>query len=222
MATELEILLAKQARLKQGVKIEWLKPLAERNYDNLVENVDFIYLNQNMPCTRGDGEPMDFSGMVNAENMEWLIKEIGKPAELDYRQYAENIASRPTNIPDIDFPNYNKFVVSYDKVRLPKESIITAIRKLESEANAMVMAEGESVKAQMLSHDVYDKRATGELLTPEEQSIFDRLKQMNAIGLVNATNAESLIAIVNEGGTPNIDEGWMKDSIVSVGYPFKL
>lgn len=210
------------ARLQNGVTIEWLKPLSERDYNNLVENVDFIYINQNKPCSRDDGEPMDFSGMENANMLEWLIKEVGNTTSPDFRIYAENIVSRPTNIKDTDWPNYNKFVIEYSRVRLSNDQIIASIRNMEAQANAKVLAEGESAKAQMLSHDIYEAIANKQALTDDQQAVYNRLAQMNAIGLQNATNADSLIAVVNAGGTPDLDSGWITDTITSQGYPFTL
>ena len=207
-------------RLQHGVTIEWLKPVNERNYDNLVQNVDFIYVNQNKPCTRDDGDPVDFSGIVNGENMEWLIRKTGTPAGVDFRLYAENIVERPTNEKDVDWPNYNVFKSDYVKVKLSNDEIISSIRNMESDANAKVLAEAESIKANMLSHNVYDSIAKGDDMT--EDPTYKRLKQINDIGLQNAANAESLIAVVNAGGMPNIDSNWITDTIVAVGSPYKL
>lgn len=36
----------------------------------------------------------------------------------------------------------------------------------------------------------------------------------------NASNADALIAVVNSGGTPNLDSGWIYDNITPQGSPF--
>ena len=52
------------------------------------------------------------------------------------------------------------------------------------------------------------------------QAVADRLTEVANKANQNAANAESLIAIVNCGGIPDIDSGWEYDNISPQGFPF--
>lgn len=207
--------------LQEGILIYWLKPMAERDYNNLVENVDYEVRNRNAPCPVTDGSPVDFTGAVGAENYEWLVKSDGKRVTVDYRLYMENIARRPTQTKCEDYPNYNIFVTEYGIVRRSNAEIITAIRQEESLANASILSEGEAKKLAMMQSAVNRAYNLGLLpLTPDLQAVEDRSLEVANKANMNARNAQDLIAIVEAGGMPDISSGWEYDNILPQGFPF--
>lgn len=207
--------------LQDGILIEWIKPVSERDYSNLVEGVDFIVLNHNKPCPVADGSPINFSGVPNAENLEWLIKATGNRAGVDFRLYMENIASRPTQISDPDYPNYHQYVTEFGNVRRPNAEIIAAIRQMEKQANTSILAEGDATKLNMMQAAVTNAYRLGQVpLTPDLQEVEDRLLEVANKANQNARNAADLIAVVEAGGIPDIDSGWEFDNITPKGFPF--
>ena len=206
--------------LENGILIEWLKPVSERNYDNLVDGVDFIVLNYNKPCPNADGSPIDFTGVPNAENLEWLIKSTGNRAGVDYRLYMENIANHPTATADPDYPNYHQYVTEYANVRRTNAELIDAIRQMEATANLSVQTEAEKNKISMMAPAVNAALAQNLPLTDSQQAVYNRMIEIANKADQNAANAASLIAIVETGGIPDIDSGWEFDNITAQGYPF--
>ena len=206
--------------LQDGILIEWLKPVSQRDYNNLVEGVDFIVLNYNKPCPVTDGSPIDFTGAPNAENLEWLIKSIGNRAGVDYRLYVENIATRPTNIPDPEYPNYHQWIIEYNNIRRTNAEIIDAIRQMEAAANLSVQTEADKNKISMIAPAVNAALAQNLPLTEGQQAVYDRMIEVANKAEMNAANAKDLISIVEAGGIPDIDSGWEYDNITAQGYPF--
>lgn len=206
--------------LQEGILIEWLKPASERDYNNLVEGIDFKVLNYNAPCSRTDGQPIDFTGAPNAENLEWLVKINGVRAGVDYRLYMENVASRPTQNSDTEYPNYHQWITEYANVRRSNAEIIASIRQMESQANLSVQGEADKNKMAMMSPAVFMAQAQNIPLTPDLQEVADRLIEVANKANINAKNAQDLIAIVEAGGMPDIDSGWEYDNITPKGFPF--
>lgn len=206
--------------LQDGILIEWLKPVSERDYNNLVEGVDFIILNYNKPCPRMDGALIDFTGVPNAENLEWLIKSMGNRAGVDFRLYMENIASRPTQTADADYQNYHQYITEYGNVRRTNDELIAAIRQMEATANLSVQSESEKNKIAMMAPAVNAALAQNLHLTDSQQVVYNRMIEIANKADQNAANAKSLIDIVNAGGIPDIDSGWEYDNVSPQGYPF--
>ena len=209
------------SNLQDGILIEWLKPVSERDYNNLVEGVDFVVLNYNKPCPNSDGSPISFAGVPNAENLEWLIKSTATRVGVDFRLYMENIASRPTQTSDPDYPNYHQWITEFGNVRRTNEEIIAAIRQMEKQANTSILAEGDATKLNMMQASVTNAYRLGLVpLAPDLQEIEDRLLEVANKANQNARNAADLIAIVEAGGIPNLDSGWEYDNITPKGFPF--
>ena len=206
--------------LQDGILIEWLKPVTERDYANLVEGVDFIVLNHNKPCPRLDGGAIDFTGVPNAENLEWLIKSTGNRAGVDFRLYMENLASRPTQRSDSDYPNYHQWITEFGNVRRPNSEIIASIRQMEANANLSIQSESEKNKIAMMAPAVNAALAQNLTLTDSQQAVYNRMIEIANKADQNAANAANLIDIVQDGGTPDIDSGWEYDNISPQGYPF--
>lgn len=206
--------------LANGILIQWLKPVAERDYNNLVEGVDFVVLNYNKPCPRSDGQPIDFTGVPNAENLEWLIKATGNRAGVDFRLYMENIASRPTTTTDPDYSNYHQWITEYGNVRRSNTELTAAIRQMEATANLSIQSESEKNKIAMMAPAVNAALAQNLTLTDSQQAVYNRMIEIANKADQNAANAASLIAIVDVGGIPDIDSGWEYDNITAQGYPF--
>lgn len=208
------------SNLQNGILIQWLKPVTERDYNNLVEDIDFRVLNHNKPCPNSDGSPIDFTGVPDAENLEWLIKSTGNRAGVDFRLYMENIASHPTAISDPDYPSYHQYVTEYGNVRRSNAEIIAAIRQMEATANLSVQTEAEKNKIAMMSPAVNAALAQNLPLTESQQAVYNRMIEIANKADRNASNAASLIAIVEAGGIPDLDSGWEYDNITAQGYPF--
>jgi len=206
--------------LSKGILIFWLKQLAERDYNNLVENVDYKIINPNKPCPNTDGSPVDFTGAPGAENYEWLLRPDGVKVGVDYRIYVENEAKRPTQTKDTEYPNYSIFLTEYGVVRRSNDEIIAAIRQMESNANLAVQGEADKNKMAMMSPAVYMAQAQNIPLTPDLQAVADRLTEVANKANQNAANAKSLIDVVIAGGIPDIDSGWEYDNITAQGFPF--
>ena len=209
------------SNLNDGILIKWLKPVNERDYNNLVEGVDFVVLNYNKQCPRIDGLPVDFTGAEDAENLEWLIKVTGNRAGVDLRLYMENIASRPTQTSDPDYPNYHQYITEFGNVRRTNAEIIAAIRQMEKQANTSILAEGDATKLNMMQAAVTNAYRLGQVpLAPDLQEVEDRLLEVANKANQNARNAADLIALVEAGGIPDIDSGWEYDNITPKGFPF--
>lgn len=206
--------------LQYGITIFWLKPLAERDYNNLVENVDFIIFNPNKPCPVTDGEPVIFIGVPDAENYEWLIKSTAQRVGVDFRLYVENQASRPTNLSDTDYPNYHMYVTEFANVRRLDAELIAAIRQMESTANLAVQGEAEKNKIAMMSPAVLAALSQNLPLTEAQQNVYNRMIEVSNKADQNAANAASMISVVEAGGIPDLDSGWEYDYITPQGYPF--
>ena len=206
--------------LSKGIIIHWLKPKASRDYSNLVEGVDFKVINPLIACPSTGGEPVSFAGVPDAENYEWLVKPDGVHAGVDYRLYKENEAKRPTNVPCKDYPNYNVYITEYTPVRRDNVELIAAIRQMESRANLAVQGEADKNKMAMMSPAVYMAQAQNLPLTPDLQTVADRLLEVANKANQNAANAASLIEVVEAGGIPDLDSGWEYDNITPQGFPF--
>jgi len=207
--------------LSKGILIYWLNPIDERDYNNLVEGIDYEIRNPNMACPNTDGSPVNFSGAPGAENYEWLLRPDGVRVGVDYRIYKENEAKRPTQIKDEEYPNYSIFITEYGVVRRDDAEIIAAIRQMESAANSSVLSEGEQNKLTMMQAAVnraYNLKLLP--LTQDLQTVEDRLIEVANKANQNARNASDLIDIVNSGGIPNLDSGWEYDNITAQGFPF--
>ena len=204
--------------LSKGILIYWL--VAERNYETAVEGIDYEVRNPNAACPNTDGSPVDFTGAPGAENYEWLLKPDGVHVGVDYRLYKENIAQRPTQIKDVEYSNYSIYLTEYGVVRRSNDELIAAIRQMESTANLAVQGEADKNKMAMMSPAVYMAQAQNLPLTPDLQTVADRLIEVSNKANQNASNAQSMIDIVTTGGIPNIDSGWEYDNITPQGFPF--
>lgn len=201
---------------KIGVIVEWLKPIAERDYDNLVEGVDFIIINPSRICPRADGLPVQFDN----PKMEWLLRADGESISPDYNIYYETIVSRPTNTKDTELTNYNLFLNERVLVRRTNEEIVAVIRDKENDANNSVLGEAERNKLAMLAPSINVKFSSGIPLNTQETAVRNRMIEVAEKAMINASNAASLIAQVEAGNTPDIMQGWEYDNITNVGYPF--
>lgn len=201
---------------RMGVTVEWLKPVSERDYNNLVEGVDFVIINPNKMCPRVDGLPVTFDN----PNLEWMLAKEAESVSPDYNIYYENIVARPTNVKDSELVNYNIFLNERKLVRRSNDEIIQVIRDKENEANNSVLGEAERNKLQMLAPAINVKLASGLPLNEQENAVRTRMLQVAEKAMLNASNADSLIQQVNAGNTPNINNGWEYDNITTVGYPF--
>lgn len=204
--------------LSKGILIYWL--VAERNYETAVEGIDYEVRSPNAACPNTDGSPVDFTGAPGAENYEWLLKPDGVHVGVDYRLYKENIAQRPTQIKDVEYPNYSIYLTEYGVVRRSNDELIAAIRQMESTANLAVQGESDKNKMAMMSPAVYMAQAQNLPLTPDLQTVADRLIEVSNKANQNASNAQSLIDVVSAGGIPDIDSGWEYDNITPQGFPF--
>lgn len=201
---------------KIGVIVEWLKPIAERDYDNLVEGVDFIIINPSRICPRADGLPVQFDN----PKMEWLLRADGESISPDYNIYYETIVSRPTNTKDTELTNYNLFLNERVLVRRTNEEIVAVIRDKENEANNSVLGEAERNKLAMLAPAINVKLSSGIPLNTQETAVRNRMIEVAEKAMLNASNAASLISLVEAGNTPDVTQGWEYDNITNVGYPF--
>jgi hypothetical protein len=206
--------------LTKGITIHWLKPKAARDYENLVEGIDFKIINPNAPCPVTGGIPVSFAGVPDAENYEWLVKPDGKHVGVDYRLYKENEAKRPTKTACADYPNYNMYITEYGIVRRSDIELIAAIRQMETMANLSVQGEADKNKMAMMSPAVYLAQSQNIPLTPDLQAVQDRLIEVANKANQNAANAASLIAVVEASGIPDLDSGWEYDNITPQGFPF--
>jgi len=204
--------------LSKGILIFWL--LATRNYETAIEGIDYEVRNPNAACPNTDGNPIDFTGAPGAENYEWLLKPDGVHVGVDYRIYKENIAQRPTQIKDVEYPNYSIYLTEYGVVRRSNDELIAAIRQMESKANLSVQGEADKNKMAMMSPAVYMAQAQNLPLTTDLQTVADRLIEVANKANQNAANAQSLISVVTAGGIPDIDSGWEYDNITPQGFPF--
>lgn len=204
-----------------GVLIQWLKPYNQRNYDSLVENVDYIILNYNKICPVTDGRAIDFTGAPNSENLEWLMRSEGPRLQgYDYRLYLENSITRPTNQKDSIFIHYDKWLTSYSLVKRSNDDICKVIEQLENDANNQVQNESEKAKMLMISPSINAKISAGISLNTYEQAVYTRMLEVADKAWKNAANAKLLKDQVNQGITPNLDSGWETDSLTPTGYPF--
>jgi len=206
--------------LNKGILIFWLKQKTEIDYDNLVEDIDYKVINPNSQCPQTGGAPISFTGVPDADRYEWLVKPDGVHVGVDYRLYKENEAKRPTNVACDDYPNYNVFITEYGIVRRSNMELIAAIRQMESQANSSVLSEGESNKLTMMQAAVNKAYNSGMPLTPDLQTVENRLLEVANKANQNAANAASLIAVVESGGIPDLDSGWEYDNITPQGFPF--
>ena len=203
-----------------GVLIKWTKPVEERDYNNLQPG-DFVILNHNVVCSVTDGSLIDFTGAPQAELYEWLLKSTAQRVEgIDYNIFTESIISRPTNTKDSELVNYNLWLTEYQTVRRTNEELIQVIRDKENEANTAVLNEAERNKLNMLSPALNAKLSANLPLNETEHKVYTRMQEVAEKAMINASNAASLIAIVTEGGTPDINSGWEYDNITQCGYPF--
>ena len=206
--------------LSKGILIFWLKEKTEIDYNNLAEGVDFKVINPNAPCSQTGGAPISFAGVPDADRYEWLVKPDAIHVGVDYRLYKENEAKRPTNVPCEDYPNYNVYITEYTPVRRDNVELIAAVRQMESQANLAVQGEADKNKMAMMSPAVYMAQAQNLPLTPDLQTVADRLTEVANKANQNAANAASLIAVVEAGGIPDLDSGWEYDNITPQGFPF--
>ena len=199
-----------------GVIVQWLRPKTEIDFDALVEGTDFIVVNPAKVCPRTDGLPVQFDD----PSYEWLLRKDGDSVSPDYNIYIENIVSRPTNTKDEELINYNVFLNERKLLRRSNNEIISIIREKENQANNAVLGEAGRNKLAMLTPAILVKVASGQSLNEYEQAVMTRMNEVNQRAIVNSSNAQSLIDVVNAGGTPDINQGWEYDNISEVGYPF--
>jgi len=198
-----------------GILIEWITPLAQRDYNNLKEGIDFVIANQYKVCPNTDGSPIDFTGAPNAENLEWLLRRDGLDVGKDPQMYGRIIVSRPTNNKDSEFTNYHVYKTDFIYKRRDNEDIISVIKQLENNANVSVQSESNKIKTEMKWPDVQQALATNSPLDINQQAVLTRVTEVANRATLNADNAKNLIDLVLAGNTPDITLGWQTDNITS-------
>jgi len=196
---------------KIGKSIKWLKPLAERNYDNLVENVDFIILKNIHVCPVPDGAVILFE----EPGCEWLLIKENQIPDIDYEFYRLNQVSRPTNIKDSELTNYNIWKIEYQIIRLEVDEIIANIKQHENAANIAIECECDKTKTDMKLGGVLIALANKIPLTLEQEAVYQRNIERDNLVSMNADNARILIEQVKLGNTPDVTTGWHTDSITA-------
>lgn len=207
-----------------GALIKWLKPSEELNYSALVENVDYQILNRNN-CPRIDGQPV-----VGLEpNTEWMANyEPYKTMDYDPRVYIPVKHETPTVIAHPSYPNYHQFLITYTYERRSNEDIVTAIKAKMSDANASLITQSDRDMLNVITINSGYNLADGKQLTPEEITAKNRLQEVNCKMQKNIAHAQSLIDVVNDGGTPDINAlattdneiGWIYNNLTPCGFPF--
>lgn len=193
-----------------GKQIKWLKPVEQRDYNNLVENVDFIMINGSQICPVCDGSPILFQ---SDPMKEWLLITIGEIPNPDYTYWSINEVSKPTNTKDQILVNYNQWQINYELVERSESEIIDLIKEEERQANLLVMSECDKIKTDAALPAVYFALMTNQTLTACEQAVKERATEFANIAAINATNATNLINLVKQGLRPDIKSGWQYDSI---------
>lgn len=203
-----------------GVTVEWFKPQAEIDFENLVEGVDFRITRQLHACSKGDsGEPI--SGL--SPNMEWLAEytvDNYPDGSFDFDVFLKNTYTRPSLDTHPEFPNYRTFKSTTNLIRRDDSVIIENIEVAENTANLSLIGGGVGVKINALLPDITQKLSNGNPLNETEQYVYNVHTDIKQKVLNNADNANNLKAAILRGENPNIKAGWSYTAANTGGYPF--
>jgi hypothetical protein len=149
-------------------------------------------------------------------DFEWLINHI----PFSEPPYDPRVYIMQTNLPDLQFlsefqehplyPGLREYRITYTPTKRPDEEIIMAIENAEKEANAAIWSESVHKDETLFMINSVRKEAQNISLTAEEQTHIEKLSSINVKLAKNLDNKEILTLQVNNGQTPNIDEGWEK------------
>ena len=197
-----------------GVVIQWVN---KKTVDfNNVQDSDYRLIKPHSLCPTSDGNPVSFDD----PSYEWLIERSISCPDYDPRIYLQGVSTLPTNTPDEQWPNYNKYLTKYSLVKRTNDEIITAIRAEEANANTALINEGEKDKTSYFMQGYLNAMLSNVAPTEAQVNAEARHADIEMKMSKNAANAELLISQLNAGQNIDLSSGWEYDHLPVGGFPF--
>lgn len=198
-----------------GVYIQWLKPIAEIDFNN-VKSSDWQRIAE-FGCMVMDGSYFDVG-----EGYAWMPREQGEcPIDYDSRIFVLVSDTQPTNTPHSVWPNYKRMYTKYSLERRTDAEIIESIIQEEKMANNQLdlQADSETMNTFVLGYLV--SKANGIPVTEAQVNAYNR---QGDVQFKKAQNAGTRIEMIRQIGLGNynidISLGWERNDIAVGGFPF--
>lgn len=152
----------------------------------------------------------DMSPIIGLDpDLEWLLKtEPFNTPPYDSRIFILDVDEAITTEPHPVYPNLNQYKRTYGTTKRANDEIILAIGNAEEAANKKLTDYRTNEKLFMLSMGVLVRKSEGNLPSPEEQEVLDKVKQFDVKIWKNDAEKKIKEAQVIAGEEPNIDAGW--------------